>query len=304
VRSGSEEYYATPGRFTTLAPGQWCSSDISEVVAAVQGLLVYDAVAEPLYGVELSEAQAGTINQRDVSTVLATALAVDPTPIGSARPPECRVGGRCHLFSKLTVAFLRAAGVPARARCGFGTYFRPGWYEDHWVAEYWNADAGTWVMVDAQMDATWRELVGFAGDPLNVSPDQFVTAGHAWQAWRRGDLDADRCGLSAIDEHGAFWIAGNLRLDLASLNKVEMLPWDVWGAAFEPGDEPTSELLELFDAVAELTVDPDADFSQLRRMYETDDQLRMTGEVFNVDLGRIETLADAAPSGPSSTTIR
>jgi hypothetical protein len=156
-------------------------------------------------------------------------------------------------------------------------------------------------MVDAQMDSTWRELVGFAGDPLNVSPDQFVTAGHAWQAWRRGDLDADRCGLSAIDEHGAVWIAGNLRPDLASLNKVEMLPWDVWGAAFEPGDEPTSELLELFDAVAGLTVDPDADFSQLRRMYETDDQLRMTGEVFNVNLGRIETLADAAPRGSSST---
>lgn len=120
----------------------------------------------------------------------------------------------------------RPVGVPARARCGFGATFRPGWLEDHWVAECWNAAAGRWQMVDAQLDDTWRRAIGFDGDALAITPDDFVTAGHAWQAWRRGDLDAGRCGLSAIGEHGPHWIAGNLRLDLASLNKVEMLPWD------------------------------------------------------------------------------
>ena len=70
-----------------------------------------------------------------------------------------------------------------------------------------------------------------ASIPATVGPEQFLTAGHAWQAWRAGQLDADRCGLTSIDEHGAFWIAGNLRLDLAALNKVEMLPWDVWDSA-------------------------------------------------------------------------
>jgi hypothetical protein len=141
----------------------------------------------------------------------------------------------------MTVALLRAVGVPARARCGFGTHFRPGWFEDHWIAEVWNPDGDRWVMVDAQLDDTWRRYVDFAGDPLAITPTEFVTAGHAWQAWRRGELDADRCGLSAVGEHGAFWIAGNLRLDLASLNKVEMLPWDVWGAGLEPGtDRPRS----------------------------------------------------------------
>ena len=105
-------------------------------------------------------------------------------------------------------------------------------------------------MVDAQLDATWREMINFEGDPFAITPAEFVTAGHAWQAWRRGELDAGRCGLSAINEHGAYWIAGNLRLDLASLNKVEMLPWDVWGKGWGPGEQPTDAQLRLFDTVA------------------------------------------------------
>jgi hypothetical protein len=75
--------------------------------------------------------------------------------------------------------------------------------------------------------------------------------------------------LTAIDEHGAHWIAGNLRLELASLNKVEMLPWDVWGAGWEPGGEPTDELLSCFDSVAALTVEPDTHLAELRNRYDT-----------------------------------
>ena len=158
------------------------------------------------------------------------------------------------------------------------------------MAEYWNVADARWQMVDAQLDATWRRMIGFKGDALSIAATQFVTAGHAWQAWRRGELDDGRCGLSAINEHGAHWIAGNLRLDLAALNKVEMQPWDVWGSSWEPGEQPTDAQLELFDAVAALTVDPDGRFGELRSRYETDDSLRMDGTVFNVARGQIETV--------------
>jgi hypothetical protein len=284
------DFYATPGRFTTLEDVDFSSDDAREVVRVVQGLLVYDTVAQPFYGVELAPNQAEAIHERDTSRLLEIVRGVDNRPLEEARPVANRVGARCHAFSRLTVAFLRAAGVPARARCGFGTYFRPGWFEDHWVAEYWNAGDEEWQMVDAQLDATWRQTIGFASDPFAITSTEFVTAGHAWQAWRRGDLDAGRCGLSAINEHGAHWIAGNLRLDLASLNKVEMLPWDVWGAGWKPGEHPTDAQLDLFDTVASLTVDPDARFGELRSQYEGDDALRMNGTVFNVARGRVETV--------------
>ena len=283
-------FYATPGRFTSLDDAEFSSVDIRQVVDVVQGLLIYDLVAGPFYGVELTSAQADAIHERDSATLLDLVRAIDARPLDVARAPANRVGARCHAFSRMTVALLRAAGVPARSRCGFGAYFRRGWFEDHWVAEFWNATDGCWQMVDAQLDATWREKIGFRGDPLAISAAEFVTAGHAWQAWRRGELDADHCGLSAVNEHGAHWIAGNLRLDFASLNKVEMLPWDVWGGGWAPGEQPTDAQLALFDDVAALTVDPDARFDELRGRYTSDDSLRMDGTVFNVLRGQFETL--------------
>ena len=284
------EFYAAPGRFTDVRGCGFSSSDVGAVVDVVQGLLLYDVVAQPFYGVELTTQQAATIHERDSAAMLSAVRAVDGRPLAEPRPARSRVGARCHAFSRMTVAFLRAAGMPARARCGFGTYFRSGWLEDHWVAEHWDESEGRWRMVDAQLDATWREKIGFTGDPVAITDEQFVTAGHAWQAWRRGDVDAGTCGLSSIGEHGPHWIAGNLRLDLASLNKVEMLPWDVWGEGWEPGTTPTPEQLDLYDAVAAVTVEPDARFGDLRSTYETDTRLRMDGTVFNVLRGAVETV--------------
>ncbi len=290
VNVDSLAYYATPGRFTAVDDAELPPGDIGKVVEVVQGLLIYDLAAVPFYNVELSPQQAEAIHERDSDRLLTTIRAVDSRPLCEARPAGNRVGARCHAFSRLTVTMLRSAGHPARARCGFGAYFRPGWLEDHWVAEYWNPTIEEWQMADAQLDETWRAMIGFTGDPLHVSSSEFVSAGHAWQAWRRGDLDAGRCGLSSIGEHGAHWIAHNLRLDLASLNKVEMLPWDVWGAGWEPGELPTEAVLELFDRVAALTVDPDTRFADLRALYESDDSLRMDGTVLNVALGRSEAV--------------
>jgi hypothetical protein len=290
VDQGALAFYAQPGRFTTLDGRPFVSDDIRGIVQVVQGLLVYDLIARPFYGVDLEPIQAEAIHERDTARLLATAQAIDPRPLGEARPPAHRVGARCHAFSRLTVAFLRAARIPARARCGFGAYFRPGWFEDHWVAEYWNAAESRWQLVDAQLDATWRQMIDFKGNPFEITPSEFLTAGQAWQAWRRGELEATRCGLSGINVHGAHWIAGNLRLDLASLNKVEMLPWDVWGAGWGPGEQPTDAQLRCFDTVAELTVNPDTNLDGLRKRYDTDESVRMDGRVFNALRGQVETV--------------
>ena len=74
------------------------------------------------------------------------------------RPLDRRLVGNCRRFSVLLVAMLRHQGVPARARCGFGAYFLPNHFEDHWVVEYWNQEGGRWVFVDAQLDELQREV--------------------------------------------------------------------------------------------------------------------------------------------------
>ena len=69
-----------------------------------------------------------------------------------------------------------------------------------------------------------------------------------------------------------------------------MLPWDVWGAHWEPGGQPTAAQLALFDEAAALAADADRRFDDVRDRYDTDEQLRVGGEVFNVLRGRMEAV--------------
>ena len=148
----------------------------------------------------------------------------------------------------------------------------------------------SWVRKSSSANRPPAVRQGTSQTPSNVPITSAVSAWSLIGLKATGELDAGRCELSAIGEHGAHWIAGNLRLDLASLNKVEMLPWDLWGASWEPGEQPTEAQLQLCDTVANLTVDPDARFGELRDCYENDDSLRMDGTVFNVARGQVETV--------------
>lgn len=167
-------YYATPGRHTILDEFPLSSGDVREIVTIVQGLLIDDTVAKPFYDVDLSREQADAIHERDSARLLAVVKAVDPRPFDQPRPPARRVGARCHSYSRLTVAMLRSAGVPARARCGFGGYFLTGWLEDHWITEFWDKVEERWTMIDPSLDATWQKMIGFAGDQFDLTTSKEV----------------------------------------------------------------------------------------------------------------------------------
>lgn len=293
TREAVLDYYATAAWMTDLAPHlgavRRVGPGIDAVVAAVQGLLIYDLVAQPFYGVVIPPDRGGEIHLRSARSILDRALELDPRPADEARPPDRRVLGRCRDFTLLTVAFLRAQGIPARARCGFAAYFTASAFEDHWVAEVWDRSAARWRRVDAQLDATWRERIGFAGDPLDLGEDEFIIAGRAWQSCRSGATPASRYGLSSLGDHGLHWVAGNLRLDLAALCKLEMLPWDVWGLAWRSGT-PAPDDLTPFDEIAALTLAPDREFDALRASYRNDVRFTMPGSVFNALRNREESV--------------
>ena len=98
---------------------------------------------------------------------------------------------------------------------------------------------------------------------------------------------ADPSKLRAFEPHrrlqGLWFIAGNVVRDFASLNRMEGLPWDVWGM-MEIGDESlTDERKALLDRVAALTLAGDEAFPEIRKLYESDERLRMPPVVYNVD---------------------
>jgi hypothetical protein len=188
----------------------------------------------------------------------------------------------CWHFSSLISATLREQGVPARPRCGFGAYFPPGRFEDHWVAEYWNKAERRWMLVDAQLDNVQRSAFRIDFDPTDVPHDRFILAGDAWRQCRAGRADPDLFGLSFLKEQGLWWIAQNLIRDLASLNRVEMLPWDVWGIMPKPTATISDDDGALLDRVAALTLGDEGAVGALREIYD-DPRLKVPSKVFNAD---------------------
>ena len=216
-------------------------------------------------------------------------------PLAEHRQAADRVVGVCRHFSVVATAILRAQGVPARCRVGFGAYFNPGTFEDHWVVEYWNEGQGRWVLADAQIDALQAGVLKPDFDVLDVPRDRFIIAGDAWRKCRSGAADPMKYGI--FDMRGLWFIAGNVLRDFASLNNMEMLPWDVWGADPQPGETMNQEQLALFDRLADLTLDADARFAELRALYAADPTLTVPGEVFNVLTNRSEpVVAETAPA--------
>jgi hypothetical protein len=286
-------FYTRPGvmtsggrqasRFERLPRG------VAALAAVAQGLVVHEHMAAA-YGVTLSEDDRSTVHVRPVEQLLERIVARDDRPLDVARAPAGRIAGNCRHFSVLMVAMLRAQGMPARVRCGFGAYFRKGRFEDHWVCEYWHDEEERWRLVDAQIDAGQRAFFAIDFDLTDVPRDQFLVGGDAWVQYRTGIADPDRFGLSVVNEAGDWWIAGNLMRDAAALRNLELLPWDCWGAMPGPEDPIDDDRADLFDRLAELTQSPDANFSELQQSYHGDDGLRVPPSVRNALRGRDEAI--------------
>ena len=55
--------------------------------------------------------------------------------------------------------FLPLCCEPRELPRGFGTYFNPGYFEDHVVCEVWNVTEQRWLLVDPQFDETWKKAL-------------------------------------------------------------------------------------------------------------------------------------------------
>jgi hypothetical protein len=256
----------------------------------LHGLVIHEHMVGG-YGVTLADADRWTVHVRPAADLLAEIVARDPSPLDEARLPAGRLPGNCRHFSVLEAAMLRAHGTPARARCGFGGYFPTGWFEDHWVTEYWDAGQQRWRLIDAQIDDVQQGWFHIEFDLTDVPRDQFLVGGEAWRRFRAGEADPAKFGLSSIPEGGDWWIAANLMRDGAALLNIELLPWDCWGAMPTPQDEDAigDDLAAMFDRLAEVTLAPDGNLAELRRLFE-DERLRVPPTVRNALRGRQEPL--------------
>jgi len=294
----TREFYTTPGPMTSAGEAAplvaALPADPAALAGALHGLVIHEHMTDG-YGVPLADEDRWPVHVRPAADILAEVLARDPAPLDVARPPAGRVPGNCRHFTVLETALLRAHGIPARARCGFGGYFGTGAFEDHWVAEFWDAGQRRWRLIDAQIDEVQLPWFNIGFDLTDVPRDEFLVAGEAWRRFRAGEADPAKFGLSLMHEAGDWWIAANLMRDGAALLNVELLPWDCWGAMPTPEDAIDDEVAALFDRLAELTLAPDDNLDELRLLY-ADERLRVPATVRNAVRGAWEPLTTAANS--------
>ncbi|MCP2321505.1 hypothetical protein HDA40_000012 [Hamadaea flava] len=273
--------YSTPGVITALTPDQRqlaaeLPADPVAICRAVAGLIVHPAQTGSL---GLPEPRMGAQAIRPVTRILDELLAIDPAPLTKVREPRQRVVGTCRHFATVSVALLQAHGIPARARCGFASYFRPDRHVDHWVVEHWvtgradtressdgESSAGRWVRIDPEiLDGT------NVPHPDDLAPGEFLTGGEAWQLVRSGDADPATFGVNGTDHAwGPAEIRGNAIRDLAALVQVETLPWDEWGrmeASYRGETGPDYD--HLVDLVAQVCAEDDAE--RVRVLYNSED---------------------------------
>ncbi|MFC8518945.1 transglutaminase-like domain-containing protein [Streptomyces sp. NPDC057257] len=278
----SLDFYASHSPFST--PGELADlyadlpRDPAELARVSRDLLIH-RLEGPLFGhTHPTDRLHNDAETRYVDDILRILVARDAAPLGRRREAGDRFVGVCRDFALLHCSFLRHTGTPARIRSGFADYFAPtGFHHDHVVTEYWDDKRG-WLLADPQLadpavTANWQ--VDF--DPMDVPRDRFLVAGEAWRAIREKRADQHAFGLHPPEE-GPFWgerfVAGNIRLDLAMLNKVETLLWDVWGEdEGEPGTPLPEPSRSFYDRVAPV-VSGEGSFDAARKLFAEDDTLR------------------------------
>ena len=280
-------FYETPGPMTKFSRKPALLEGLPTRIPALcnvsKKLIVHEFMAAE-YGVTDVAQRQEELENRTVDEIVAAIDRLDAPnhrPLAKPRPPKKRLIGNCRQFSVLTCALLRRAGVPARARCGFSGYLDRGKWTDHWVVERWDTKQKRWIRTDPQLDEKFHELIGYEFDPLDLPFGEFLSGSEAWQRCRAGAEDPERFGLD--DMRGLWFVAGNAIRDLAALNKVELLPWDVWGAMPGPDDKVDGDRAAFLDEVAQTVVAGELD--KQRELFEQDG-LKVPPEVFSARFNR------------------
>lgn len=178
------------------------------------------------------------------------------------RVPDERLLGICRDYSVMLTSLLREIGVAARARCGFASYLEQGKYVDHWVCEYFDESQSKWIKFDAQIDdlqkTMFESAIGKSIDFTHVNDEEFIIAAKAWQMARNNEVDAELFGI--LDWWGYDYLICNLILDINSLLKVPLEPWDMWeGYKSMPYNQLTKEDKLVLDEVAKIVIENDID---------------------------------------------
>ncbi len=158
------------------------------------------------------------------------------------------------------------------------------------MGEYWKQEEARWILVAVE---TAREDSELDFDPLDVPRDRFLVPGDAWRLCANG-ADPLTFGVGGTSTFGLIEIYGNIFIDLANLQKIELLPWECYGLAT---DKSGMEEVDPMGSLAGVSSRADAvAFNDLRNMLANDPRLRVPEEIVaNASLSDRDLIEDLRP---------
>lgn len=226
-----QSVFTDPGEFAALWDA--VTPSIVDMKAAITPLLFHYRGDGDWIENGIAQERMAEASLRYTTDMLSCISAISSIEAGADRKPHERMVGCCRDWALLFVSLARHHGFATRSRVGFSAYFMDGWWIDHTIAELWDETEQRWRLIDAELREPWSLASGQQVDPLDISRDIFLPGFDAWREVRTGKHDANRFVVHPdIDEPNLRdipYLWHNTVLDLAALNRYEMVLWDVWG---------------------------------------------------------------------------
>lgn len=238
-----------PGEYSSMLPD--LPKEAPEICRIIQGLFLNH---EERYKYPIVNERLLETHSRYISVVLKEVLALDKRPLSEARPEADRFLASSSDYANLFCAIARAHGIPARKRAGFRPD-GPESFRSHELAEYWDGNA-------------WQQV-----DPSGLCQGQFMPAAQAWQACRSGQTAPEQ--FQDEQSKGLTVVRANLLLDLAAMNKLELLNWDRYGWMMRPFKDFSDRAWEILDQVAELLLAGDKALDELQALYAREEGIQV-----------------------------
>ncbi|MDO8511646.1 MAG: transglutaminase domain-containing protein [bacterium] len=182
----------------------------------------------------------------------------------------------CRHTSLVMAAILKAKGIPARVRAGFASYFEQTEFgdvsDDHYINQYFHEKENRWVTID--VDGCMSIKDGFTFDPFDMPDGTFHFSAKAWLDIREGKQDPNY--FMNKPERGAIVVVWALMHDFHCLmnNEIIYLHYTVL-ESFERFGKITEEELKKLDNLAKLILNPDENFSELKKLWEENKEFRL-----------------------------
>lgn len=182
----------------------------------------------------------------------------------------------CRFVAITMAAILKSKNIPCRVRSGFASYFSEftkdtkSW--DHWINQYWDRKEKRWITID--VDGSWHNL---SFNPYDIPSNKFDFSADAWLKVRAGETDEHHFNNSS-GASGIYPLVWELVYDFHCLmnNEIPYTHGAKFASELNYNKKPIEDIyLKKLDNLAKLMVDPDKNFEELKKIWESDKELRI-----------------------------